>query len=228
MQTVNKFLDGVEKLLRSNVINAGREIRSFLITLTEDEGSKEVIRSCSIGYHLNEDYRRVVIEGGTLPVSDERKVAFVTSLLFAIDTKKIETSSLLKSLYPTLDVTEGYAQFLENFVKPYAESFVNLTIGEPIVEDTAPNTPVLDKMNDDVTAGVNELLSRMENSHYPEEAKSAVKFFSNGLVYTLSYKDALLTKITYFGLINTMRRYNVKLTEQEEYLTSVLRLYGVL
>ncbi len=68
--TVDKFVDAIETLLDSTMIIAGREIRSFLITMTENEETKAAIRSCSSGYIINDDYKRVVLEHGALPSSD--------------------------------------------------------------------------------------------------------------------------------------------------------------
>ena len=97
MKVVNSFLNAMERLLDSNVITAGREIRSFLITLTEDEETKDILRSVSSGYLINEDYKRVVIERGQLPTSDSKKVAFVTALLNLLD-EYPETAEFFKRL----------------------------------------------------------------------------------------------------------------------------------
>lgn len=227
MKVVNNFLNSIERLLDSNAITAGREIRSFLMSLAEDEETKEILRSVSSGYLINEDYKRVVTEHGSLPSSDAKKVAFVTALLFAIDTGRLDLSDLLKKLFPQLDTVDGYAEFMKTFLCPYAESFVNLAIGEPIPDVKEPKTPVLDKMESDVTAAVNEIIAKVTSKCQSEEIKSAVKFACNGLIYTLTFKDSFLTKIAYNGLISTLRLYGIK-TEAENLVTSSLRLYGVI
>ena len=227
MKVVNSFLNAIERLLDSNVITAGREIRSFLITLTEDEETKDILRSVSSGYLINEDYKRVVIERGQLPTSDSKKVAFVTALLFAIDTGRLDLSDLLKKLFPQLDTADGYSEFTKTFLRPYAESFVNLAIGEPIPDIKEPKTPILDKMESDVTAAVNEIIANVASSYQSEEIKANVKFAGNGLIYALTFKDSFLTEIAYNGLMVTLRLYGVK-TEAENLLTSTLRLYGVI
>ncbi len=227
MKVVNNFVNSIKRLLDSNVITAGREIRSFLITLTEDEETKDILRAVSSGYSINEDYKRVIIERGPLPNSDAKKVAFVTALLFAIDTGRLDLSDLLKKLFPQLDTADGYSEFIKTFLRPYAESFVNLSIGEPIPDIKEPKTPILDKMESDVTAAVNEIIAKVSSEYQAEEIKSAVKFAGNGLIYALTFKDSFLTEIAYNGLMVTLRLYGVK-TEAENLLTSTLRLYGVI
>lgn len=227
MQTVDNFVDAMERLLNSNVITAGKEIRSFLIGITEDEGLKDVVRSCSNGYLINEDFKRVVVEHGPLPESDEKKVAFITALLFAIDTGKVDLSELVKMLFPTKSTSAGYDAFLSLILKPYAESFVNILVGEPVSDVTESQTPIYDKMNADVTAAARELIADVCSSNASEETKKAVKFAGNGLIYALTFNDAFLTEIAYAGLINALRLYNLK-PDAESYLTSTLKLYGVL
>lgn len=225
--TVDKFVDAVERLFESNLITAGREIRMFLISLTESEDAKDVIRSCSGGYLINEDYKRVVTEHGPLPASDEKKVAFITALLFAVDTGKLDLTELMRLLYPNSDSSTGYSKFLRDFIEPYAESFVNLIIGEPIPDVQETPTPTYDKMNSDVMAATNEIIAKISSSHYPDDVKENIKFAANGLMYALTFKDSFLTKIAYRGLTSTLRMYGIRL-DAENYLTSTLRLYGVL
>jgi len=225
--TVDKFVDAIEKLLDSTMIIAGREIRLFLITMTEDEETKEAIRSCSGGYIINDDYKRVVLEHGALPSSDEKKVAFITALLFAVDTKKIDLTDLIKTLYPESDPNDGYSKFLSDFIQPYAESFVNILIGEPVPDVTVTPKPVFDKMNADVTSAVNELVRVVRNAPFSEEIKAEIKFAGNGLLYAITFNDSFLTEVAYRGLINALRLYNIK-SEAEKYITSTLKLYGVI
>lgn len=227
MKATDDFIDAIERLLGSNVITAGREIRTFLITLTEGEETKDILRSVSRGYSINEDYRRVVIERGALPVSDEKKVAFCTALLFAIDTGRIDLSELMKKMYPDKDTVSAYSAFLCDVIRPYAESFVNLTIGEPVSDVEAPKTPAFDKMVSEATAAVNEIIAGASAEKTSEEAASAIKFAGNGLLYALTFKDSFLAEVAYKGLIATLRLYGVK-SEAETLLNATLRLYGVL
>lgn len=227
MNATDSFVNGIEKLLQSNLLTAGREIRSFLILLAEDNILKETVRAVGEDFRFADEYRRIVIEKNGLPKQHDKVVAFVTALLFAVDTREIALADLVANLYPDCDQSTGYGKFITDYLMPYAENFVRLLIGEPVEEVRTPKATVYDKMNEDVTAIVKEITEVLNGSKIPADVIKEAQFAANGLIYALSFNDALLTRNAYLGFHNTLKLYGIY-TGHEDDLARTLRLYGVL
>ena len=227
MSATDKFVDGIERLFNSNVITAGKDIRSFLIELSDDEKLRDVVRTSKEGFRFEEEFRRVFAEGNPLPSQDSKIVALITGLMYSIDIGKLSLGNLLFRLYPDCDGTTGYARFLSDFIKPFAESFVKLLVGEPLEDVKVPVNTVYDKMNDDVAAIIQDLISAVSALSLDKEIIDDIIDMASGLIYVLSYNDALLTKNSYFGLVNTLRLYDLEIPQESE-LKATLKLYGVL
>ena len=227
MSATDKFIDGIERLLNSNVITAGKDIRAFLIESSDDDKLREVVRTSKEGFRFEEEFRRVFAEGNPLPTQDGKIVALITGVMYSIDIGKLSLGNLLFRLYPDCDGTTGYANFLSDFIKPFAESFVKLLVGEPLEDVKAPKTTVYDKMNEDVTAVVKDLISAVGVLSLDKEIIDDIIDMASGLIYVLSYNDALLTRNSYYGLSNTLRLYDLEIPQESE-LKATLKLYGVL
>lgn len=226
MNATDKLIDGIGKLLQSNLLTAGRDIRAFLIALTENPELKEAVRTASDGFRFEEEFVRVFRDRQGLPRRNDRVVALMTALFYAIDTGELALADLLSLLYKD-SAADGYAAFLTEYVKPYAESFVRLLIGEPMEEVKVPKTTIYDKMNEDVAAIVSEMCDFLSGSDIPPDVAEDAVNAAKGLSYALPFNDALLTRNAYRGLDNTLRLYGIY-TGREEALFRTLKLYGVL
>lgn len=227
MSATDKFIDGIERLLNSNVITAGKDIRAFLIELSGDDKLREVVVSSKEGFRYDDEFRRVFVDRNPLPNQDGKIVALITGLLFAIDVGKVSLGDLLFRLYPDCDGTKAYTRFMTDFIQPFAESFVKLLVGEPLEDVKAPVTSVYDKMNDDVKAMVNALIKSVSELDLEKETVDNISDLASGLIYVLSYNDALLTRNAYYGLRNTLRLHDLEMPEENE-LRATLKMYGVL
>ena len=227
MSSTDKFIDGIERLLNSNVITAGKDIRAFLIELSNDQKLRSVLTSAGDGFHYNEEFRRVFEEKNPLPSQDNKVVALIAGLLFSIDVGKTSLGNLLFRLYPNHDGASGYSKFLIDFIQPFAESFVKLLVGEPLEDVRVAKVSVYDKMNVDVKAIIIELIAAVRASGIDDENVDEIVDLANGLVYVLSFNDALLTRNAYYGLYNTIRYYGIDIPQASE-LQAILKLYGVL
>ena len=227
MDSVNKFVDGIERLLKSNVITAGKDVRAFLIELSEDDKLRDVVKSSSEGFRYPEEFKRVFIERNPLPTQDSKKVALITGLMYSIDLGKVSLGNMLYTLYPDCDGAKGYSRFMTDFIQPYAESFVKLLVGEPLDDVRTPKTAVYDKMNDDIVAVIDEIIAFVSTLDLEVGITNDVTELASGLKYTLTYNDALLTRNAYLGLQNTVKCYGIGIPKIEE-LRAILTLYGVL
>ena len=227
MNSTTILSEGLERLLKSNLLTSGREIRSYLISLAEDKELSEILKTACNDFSFDEELNRAFIEGQGLPKHDGRAVAFFTRLLFLIDIGQIPLADLLSGIYPDKQGSEAYSSFLSDYVLPYGESFAKLLLGEPIEDVPEPQKPIYDKMNEDVCAMVDRMAEEVTASPLPSEVIKDILDAINGLKYALSFSDALLTKIAYRGLINTLRLYGTNV-EKTEALESALKLYGVL
>lgn len=223
MKALDIFVNGIGRLLKSNLLSSGKEIRQFLMTVTEDETLKDILKSACADFETEKEFSRV-LESGRLPLKDEKLVAFVTSVLFMTDTGDLPLTDLLSILYP--DGNE-YEHFLDNMIKPYAESFVNLIVGEPCDVFKEPEHMYSDKLNEDVSELAKQIKLSVKKSSLPQNAAENVISALEGLCYALPFNDLLLTRNAYSGFINTLRLYGIN-TDYENDLSRLLKLYGVL
>lgn len=223
MKALDIFVNGIGGLLESNLLSSGREIRQFLMTVTEDNTLKDILKSACAGFETEKEFSRV-LESGKLPLKDDKLVAFVTSVLFMTDTGELPLTDLISVLYP--DGNE-YESFLENMIKPYAESFVNLIVGESDNAVKEPEHVYSDKINEDVSDLAKVIKVSIQKTSLPQDAVENVFSALDGLCYALSFNDLLLTRNAYSGFINTLRLYGID-TDCEKNLNRLLKLYGVL
>lgn len=224
MKAIDIFADGIEKLLSSNFLTAGREIRAFLELLADDEELKAALASSSDGFRFEEELNRAFGEKNGLPKRNDRTVALITALLYAIDTGRIPLADFLSATYPDRDGAAAYSQFLTDCIMPYAECFVKLLIGEPEEEIRIPQNKIFDKLREDVAAIAERLCADALRQN--ENAQKIVDA-SDGLLYALTFNDALLARYAYDGLNNALRLYGIR-SDFEKDLGNLLRLYGII
>lgn len=227
MKSSELFINGIQNLLSSNFLTAGKDVTEFLMMLSSDEELKSVLRSANENSRFETEFERVFVRRNPLPKQNGKVVSLITNLLYRIDTGSIPLAELLNYIYPSSDKGEAYKLFLSDYVMPYAECFVNLLIGEPEEEVKEPNNTFFDKMNEDVTALCDRFLFDLKSLSVPVDKIVELTERTNGLVYSLSFKDSLLAKNAFCGLSNTLRLFGIK-SEFEKELRRILTLYGVL
>ena len=227
MKATELFINGIKNLLSSNFLTAGKDITEFLMLLSSDEELKSVLRTAHENCRFETEFERVFVRKNPLPKQNGKVVSLITNLLYRIDTGFVPLAELLNYIYPSLDKGDAYKSFLSDYVMPYAECFVNLLVGEPIEEVKEPNTSFFDKMNEDVKALCERFCNDLKSTSVPADKVVELTERTNGMVYSLSFKDSLLAKNAFCGLSNTLRLFGIK-SEFEKELRQVLTLYGVL
>ncbi|MBR1746726.1 MAG: hypothetical protein IJ735_00770 [Clostridia bacterium] len=226
MTTTDRFIDAVEALLSGNFFTSATDIRKFLTTVAEDAELREVLQTSVDAFRSEEDYKKVFFDRGALPDRPDKTVALVTAFLFRVDANRISLSDELSRLFPSLDSVSAYGAFCEKYLQPYAESFVTLLRGEA-TDAVEQSKPAYDKMNEDLTAILDEAEREIKLSALAELDLTELLDAVRGLKYALAYDDAILTAFGYRRIAYLTERYGVPFPFYPA-LRDLLKLYGVL
>lgn len=228
MKDVENFTLAINELNKTNLLNALEGIKKLLIVIATAPKLTETLKKASIGFDFPTEFEKAFIKNHICYEDTERYVALVTALLYALDQNNIGLEELLNIVYPQVDKNKAYQAFLFDIILPFKESFIKLVDGQQktVVKDTKPKD--LEKINQDLKQYIKVICDKIEsNDTFEQVAKDEALTALYGLNYTLSYNDALLTRIVYSGLINTLFLFRFDFQELDE-IGNLLKLYGVL
>lgn len=226
MSATDKLIDAFESLLSGNFLSSSTDIRRFLTTVAEDGDLRSAMTASVDKFRPQEEYDRVFYERQSLPDRPEKTVAIVTAFLYRVDANRVSLSDELARLYPGLDSAAAYKSFCDDFLRPYAESFVTILCGEA-TEEIPEKTSVYDKMNEDLTSILTELERALPEQPIPEPTLNELTDAVRGMKYALSFDDAILTAFAYRRIAYLLEQNGLSLAADRS-LASTLKLYGVL
>ncbi len=227
MQSYDKFSKKINAILNSNLLSSGNVIRNFLIFLANDETCREILHAANETVNLKAEYDKVFNEKLGLPKSPQKIVAVITGTLYFLDTAQVTVTSLLNALYKDKTKEAAYSLFLNDIIRPYADSFLKLIKGEPMEEFSVPKQSIFDKMSEDVKSVVREMKESLPKLKISQNGAAVIGETLDGLIYSLQYGDPVLTRYSFGGFLNALQLFGIKAGFEDD-LTKILKLYGVL
>ena len=155
-----KFNECINAFFNSRLIIVDRTIAEFLSTVVSTPELMQVVTECARTFNFKRELSNAVESDnlGTrfmLPHNKRHVVALVTGLLNEFDRKNMSIVDFVTGFYPADASHTSYMSFCENVLRPYAEAFRSLLIGEDpdenkaAVADERSASPINDKAKED-------------------------------------------------------------------------------
>lgn len=228
MKDIDNFTLAINELNKTNLLNALEGIKKVLIVIATEPKLTETLRKATIGFDFPTAFENSFVKKHICYEDNEKYVALVASLLYALDINNIGLFELLDIIYPREDKNIAYQSLLKDIIIPFRDAFLIVHYGQQntVVRETKPKD--LEKINQDIKQYIKVMCDRIEQNPTIEqvtrdEALTALYGFN----YAISYNDTLLTRIVYSGLVNTLFLFRLDYEEMNE-LSRLLKIYGVL
>ena len=234
-----KFNECINAFFNSRLIIVDRTIAEFLSTVVSTPELMQVVTECARTFNFKRELSNAVESDnlGTrfmLPHNKRHVVALVTGLLNEFDRKNMSIVDFVTGFYPADASHTSYMSFCENVLRPYAEAFRSLLIGEDpdenkaAVADERSASPINDKAKEDADYWLRVLIDNViALNDVPDDYRREAVTMLKGMLYALELSNPLLIKLIWIGLKNTLGIYKLGMRELKE-IETILLNYGVI
>ena len=235
---LQKFNDAINAFYSSRLIIVDKAISDFLKTIVSDDSFMSIIADATKTFDYRQEYQNAIVtdENGIsfrLPTNKRHLVSLVVGLLLEFDKKDLSIIEFVRKFYPAELSHDSYIAFCDCVIKPFADAFRSLYIGE---DDLYSSTTIADfeekpfneKAKEDSDYWLRLTLDGVmsDNTISKEERKDFVTMLK-GLMYVTELQNPLLIKLNWLGIkyaLGNLKSIKRELKEVENILIN----YGVI
>ena len=117
LKDITSFNDVIEGMLKSKFVLVDKSIGKVLTEIAKNKTVYNIIAECTISYNFNREYE-LACSGSkfSVPLEDDKCIAFVFLLLTNIDSKKIDITKFISENFHS---ENQYNEFLEKVIIPF-------------------------------------------------------------------------------------------------------------
>ena len=234
-----KFNECINAFFNSRLIIVDRTIADFLSTVVSTPELMQIVTECVRTTNFDRELNNAMERDNLgmrfrLPHNKRHVIALVTGLLTEFDRKNMSIVDFVTKFYPADASHTSYMSFCEEVLRPYADAFRALLIGEDpdeskaTVADERSARPLNDKAKEDADYWLRTLIDAViAMNDIPEDYRREAVTMIKGLLYALDLGNPILIKLVWIGLKNTLGLYNLCMRELKE-IETILLNYGVI
>ncbi len=208
---LQKFNDATNAFYSSRLIIVDKVISDFLKTLVSDESYMYVIADATKTSDYRQEYQNAIVNDGNgisfrLPMNKRHVVSLVVGLLLEFDKKDLSIIEFVRKFYPAEASHDSYLAFCEYVIKPFADAFKSLYLGEDDVYSSTTiadleEKPFNEKAKEDsdywLRLAIDGIMS--DNTLSGEKRKDFITMIK-GLMYVTELQNPLLIKLNWLGI----------------------------